>query len=530
MSDSERTSLTVSPVSVAPATTTESSRRQLSGLAFATNPSGLVDAFAQVFARMSQTQIEKPTTIVDSKSKSTDDALEAKKTEPSQRSNEDEDADEVTESVKPAYLQAIATPTHETEPVAEVAKSAVVPVDQERSEGANSSNAPSAAPSEKLSEATEVPPLGEPNNDNGEVSISNAQMPKERLNQNRATQDNLSSKVDTTATPDQSSFTPAVATTNASVNDTAVVNEPTTVSPLVNSKQSKNDDSDNANSRGRARYSGQRNDSATNDQSTRPSAPPPTKVEAVQSLPALANEQQSATSNTTASTVMPKTDAALPNSPAFASAAVTAFSRSDVATVATVKSASASPSVANASVSAGNAVGERTASAPRANSAKSTSTADAVTRAKLVQRVSKAFHHLGNDGGIVRLRLSPAELGSVRVEMQVSGRKVTARVVAETEVASGLLREHVGDLRARLEAQGMQVERIEIDTEDRLQDRSDNQTGRETQQQEQDSQPWRRQPAATGTRLRPSAQQVSQSVSPTLTAHSVANGGVDVRL
>ena len=88
-----------------------------------------------------------------------------------------------------------------------------------------------------------------------------------------------------------------------------------------------------------------------------------------------------------------------------------------------------------------------------------------VARIKLIQRVSKAFQHLGPDGGSVRLRLAPAELGSVRVEMQVHDRRVRARVVAETEAASNALREHLPDLRARLESYGMQVERLEVETE-----------------------------------------------------------------
>lgn len=100
------------------------------------------------------------------------------------------------------------------------------------------------------------------------------------------------------------------------------------------------------------------------------------------------------------------------------------------------------------------------------------SAADAVSRAKLVQRVSKAFQHLGPDGGSVRLRLAPAELGTVRVEMRIQDKQVQARVIAETDAASAVLREHLPDLRGRLEAQGMQLERIEIQTEETQQERS----------------------------------------------------------
>ena len=90
---------------------------------------------------------------------------------------------------------------------------------------------------------------------------------------------------------------------------------------------------------------------------------------------------------------------------------------------------------------------------------------EAVSRAKLVQRVSRAFHQLGGTGGIVRMRLAPAELGSVRIEMRVQDRRVDARVVAESEAAGHILRDHLPELRQRLESQGMKIERIEIQTE-----------------------------------------------------------------
>lgn len=90
---------------------------------------------------------------------------------------------------------------------------------------------------------------------------------------------------------------------------------------------------------------------------------------------------------------------------------------------------------------------------------------ETVSRVKLIQRVSRAFQHLGNEGGMIRLRLAPAELGAVKVEMQIQSGSVQARVVAETEAASNALREHLPDLRARLESFGMQIESIEVETE-----------------------------------------------------------------
>ncbi len=109
---------------------------------------------------------------------------------------------------------------------------------------------------------------------------------------------------------------------------------------------------------------------------------------------------------------------------------------------------------------------------------------EVLARVKLISRVSKAFQHLGREGGMVRLRLAPAELGTVQVEMQVRHNRVRARVVAETEVATAALREHLPDLRARLESLGMQVERLDVEKESNAQgprsDGSDSQRWRST--------------------------------------------------
>lgn len=152
-------------------------------------------------------------------------------------------------------------------------------------------------------------------------------------------------------------------------------------------------------------------------------------------------------------------------------------------------------------------------------------TTDTTARIKLVQRVSRAFQHLGADGGMVRLRLAPAELGSVRVEMRVNKQSVRARVVAETEQASAILREHLPDLRTRLESFGMQVEQIEVETEANS-DQTESPLDREPQQRqdrrhsaERDGLDRRQQDQARGeskrTTVHPSALQ------PSLATHSV---------
>lgn len=89
----------------------------------------------------------------------------------------------------------------------------------------------------------------------------------------------------------------------------------------------------------------------------------------------------------------------------------------------------------------------------------------AVARAKLVQRVSRGFQSLGTNGGHIRMRLSPVELGSVRLEVHIQDNTLRGRMVTESEAASQVLRERLPQLRSQLESQGMRLESIEITTD-----------------------------------------------------------------
>jgi flagellar hook-length control protein FliK len=88
--------------------------------------------------------------------------------------------------------------------------------------------------------------------------------------------------------------------------------------------------------------------------------------------------------------------------------------------------------------------------------------AEIADRARLVHRIAKAFQRLSMDGGQVRLKMHPEELGGVQLNMQITGRKVSATVVAESEAASQLLQDSLPELRQRLESQGLVVEKLEV--------------------------------------------------------------------
>ena len=55
-----------------------------------------------------------------------------------------------------------------------------------------------------------------------------------------------------------------------------------------------------------------------------------------------------------------------------------------------------------------------------------------------MSRVEQVFQDLDGQGGSVRLRLSPPELGSLHIEINVTKGEMTARVEAETPAARNI--------------------------------------------------------------------------------------------
>ncbi len=82
---------------------------------------------------------------------------------------------------------------------------------------------------------------------------------------------------------------------------------------------------------------------------------------------------------------------------------------------------------------------------------------------RLVNRVAKAFEAAQRRDGEIRLRLSPPELGSIRLEVKVGGGVLSARVEAETPAARALLFENLDALRERLAEYNIEVENFDID-------------------------------------------------------------------
>jgi flagellar hook-length control protein FliK len=108
-----------------------------------------------------------------------------------------------------------------------------------------------------------------------------------------------------------------------------------------------------------------------------------------------------------------------------------------------------------------------------------------VDAARFLQRVAKAFESARERGGEIRLRLSPPELGALRVEVNMSEQGLAARVEVETNDARTILLENLPALRERLAEQGLRLERFDVE----LSQREPDQHGGNLPDQSRDRQP-----------------------------------------
>lgn len=83
----------------------------------------------------------------------------------------------------------------------------------------------------------------------------------------------------------------------------------------------------------------------------------------------------------------------------------------------------------------------------------------ALNNARLARGLASAVNQ---KGGAVTLRLTPPEMGTVRIQMQLSGTTLAASFHAETASAHQMLSQQLGQLRTSLETQGLHVERLSV--------------------------------------------------------------------
>ena len=108
-----------------------------------------------------------------------------------------------------------------------------------------------------------------------------------------------------------------------------------------------------------------------------------------------------------------------------------------------------------------------------------------VDQVRFVNRVARAFEAASNRDGEVRLRLSPPELGSMRLEVKMQGAAMTARIETETMMARNVLVDSLPVLRERLAEQGIRVEQFEVDVPDRQQGQLPDAQGQQHQSNDQ---------------------------------------------
>jgi flagellar hook-length control protein FliK len=157
--------------------------------------------------------------------------------------------------------------------------------------------------------------------------------------------------------------------------------------------------------------------------------------------------------------------------------------------------------------------------------AESDSPMPTIDRARFVQRVANAFRSAQQNDGQIQMRLSPPELGSLKIEIAVRNGVLSANLEAETPDARRVLLDNLPALRQRLAEQDIRIEKFEVDIR---QDGRQQQGQAEAQQQQTEQQSQR---AAARNRIRTTpASEVVAAPRALLGKPAVAPDGLDVRV
>jgi flagellar hook-length control protein FliK len=97
------------------------------------------------------------------------------------------------------------------------------------------------------------------------------------------------------------------------------------------------------------------------------------------------------------------------------------------------------------------------------NRAGQTESTPVVDPARFVSRVARAVQTAHERGGPLQLRLSPPELGALRLELSVDRGALTAKIETENSNARQVLLDNLPALRDRLADQNIKVERFDVD-------------------------------------------------------------------
>jgi len=220
------------------------------------------------------------------------------------------------------------------------------------------------------------------------------------------------------------------------------------------------------------------------------------------------------------------------SSDAAAAAAASNASETAEASAAEVASSSSAPPAVDSSAPASDATPRTSSALDRlmaGHSLKSKETSETngmppVDRARFIQRVEGAMKAAQQRDGKIQVRLSPPDLGSIKIELAVQNGVLSAKLEAETPAARNLLLDSLPALRERLAQQDIRVDKFDVDVRDQGGNDGRGQADDRTADQSGERQSGRPRPAAARAVALP-------TTSPRgLAGASSAAAGLDVRV
>jgi flagellar hook-length control protein FliK len=121
-----------------------------------------------------------------------------------------------------------------------------------------------------------------------------------------------------------------------------------------------------------------------------------------------------------------------------------------------------------------------------------------VDPSRFVSRVAKAVQTANDRGGPLQLRLSPPELGSLKIQLTLKDGGLSASLEADNSNARKLLLDHLPALRDRLADQNIRVDRFDVDV------KQEN-TGGQANSRGSNQNPYQQQEQQSGARRTPTA-------------------------
>ncbi len=205
----------------------------------------------------------------------------------------------------------------------------------------------------------------------------------------------------------------------------------------------------------------------------------------------------------------------------FALANINSGAESAVETPNTSVPTSSSETIAAAGRTLGTLLAGKTANASDATAETSTTEAPTVNRARFVNRVSGAIRSAQLREGQIQLRLSPPELGTLRINIVMTEGVLTAHLETETAAARTVLLDNLPALRERLAEQEIRIDKFDVDVGQEGQQQADNPEAEDRQANKNRSQANRSSTRSSTLGLETAESNATQAVSAS---------GLDVRI